>query len=272
MNDEQRRAAGMAKRRQVLGDAHVDRAIAATTPLTADFQDLITRYAWGEIWTRPGLDLHSRRVLSYDTRGHGASDAPPGDYSIDRLSRDLVSLLDHVGIARADLAGVSIGGLTGLWLGVHAPDRVRRLVLANTAARIVTVEFWSDRMRLVAAEGLAALADATMERWFTPEFRAAQPATVARMRATLLASPVLGYLGCCAALRDADLRTEAGRVLAPTLVVTGAHDRSTPSADGLWLADTIPDAHHVEFDAAHLTNVECASAFTDAVQAFLDAA
>ena len=213
-----------------------------------------------------------RRVLSYDTRGHGASDAPPGDYSVDRLARDVVSLLDQVGIARADLAGVSIGGITGIWLGVHAPDRVRRLVLANTGARIVTVEFWSDRMQLVAAEGLTALADATMERWFTPGFRAAQPATVARMRATLLSTAVSGYLGCCAALRDADLRAEVARVVAPTLVVTGAHDRSTPPADGLWLADTIAGAHHVEFDAAHLTNVECASAFTDAVQAFLDAA
>jgi 3-oxoadipate enol-lactonase len=213
-----------------------------------------------------------RRVLGYDTRGHGASDAPPGDYSVDRLGRDVLSLLDHVGIGRADLAGVSIGGITGIWLGIHAPDRVRRLVLANTGARIVTVEFWSDRMRLVAAEGLTALADATMERWFPPAVRAAQPATVARMRATLLSTPVSGYLGCCAALRDADLRTEAGRVAAPSLVVTGAHDRSTPPADGLWLADTIANAHHVEFDAAHLTNVECASAFTDAVQAFLDAA
>jgi 3-oxoadipate enol-lactonase len=212
-----------------------------------------------------------RRVLSYDTRGHGASDAPPGDYSVDRLSRDVLSLLDHVRIARADLAGVSIGGITGIWLGVHAPDRVRRLILANTAARIVTVEFWNDRMRLVAAEGLAALADATMERWFTPEFRAAQPATVARMRDTLLASPLLGYLGCCAALRDADLRDAAAAVTAPTLVVTGAHDRSTPPADGLWLAETIGGAHHVEFDAAHLTNVECAGPFNDAVQAFLDA-
>ena len=213
-----------------------------------------------------------RRVLSYDTRGHGASDAPPGDYSVDRLGRDLLSLLDQVGIARTDLAGVSIGGITGMWLGIHAPDRVRRLVLANTAARIVTVEFWRDRMQLVAAEGLTALADATMERWFTPGFRAAQPATVARMRATLLSTPVLGYLGCCAALRDADLQAEVAQVVAPTLVVTGAHDRSTPPADGLWLADTIAGAHHVEFDAAHLTNVECASAFTDAVQAFLDAA
>jgi 3-oxoadipate enol-lactonase len=213
---------------------------------------------------------HRRRVLSYDTRGHGASDAPAGDYSVDRLGRDLVSLLDHVGMARADVAGVSIGGLTGIWLGVHAPDRVRRLVLANTAARIVTVEFWRDRMRLVAAEGLAALADQTMERWFTAAFRAAQPATVARLRATLLASPVPGYLGCCAALRDADLREVAAEVAAPTLVVTGAHDRSTPPADGLWLAGTIAGAHHVQLDAAHLSNVECAGAFTAAVQAFLE--
>jgi 3-oxoadipate enol-lactonase len=109
-----------------------------------------------------------------------------------------------------------------------------------------------------------------MERWSTAAFRAAQPATVARLRATLLASPVPGYLGCCAALRDADLREVAAEMAAPTLVVTGAHDRSTPPADGLWLAGTIAGAHHVQLDAAHLSNVECAGAFTAAVQAFLE--
>lgn len=219
------------------------------------------------------IDAFSRRhrVLAYDTRGHGASDAPSGDYSLDRLGRDVVSLMDGAGIAQADVAGVSIGGITALWLGIHAPGRVRRLVLANTAARIGSVPFWSERMRLADAEGIAALADVTMERWFTPAFRRAQPGTVARMRATLLAVPVAGYLGCCSALRDADLQGAASRVAAPTLVVTGAQDVATPPAAGVWLADTIAGARVVEFDAAHLANVECAAAFTDAVLAFLDA-
>lgn len=219
------------------------------------------------------IDAFSRRhrVLAYDTRGHGASDAPSGDYSLERLGRDVVSLMDHARFAQADVAGVSIGGITALWLGVHAPGRVRRLVLANTAARIAAVPFWTERMRLAGAEGVAALADVTMERWFTPAFRRAQPGTAARMRATLLAMPVAGYLGCCAALRDADLQCEAAQVVAPTLVVTGAQDVATPPAAGAWLVDAIASARHVEFDAAHLANVECAAAFTDAVLAFVDA-
>jgi 3-oxoadipate enol-lactonase len=212
------------------------------------------------------------RVLAYDTRGHGASDAPSGDYPLDRLGRDVVSLMDHAGFAHTDIAGVSIGGITALWLGVHAPGRVRRLVLANTAARIGSVPFWAERIRLVGAEGVAALAEVTMERWFTPAFRSAQPETVARMRATLLAVSVAGYLGCCAALRDADLHREVPSVVAPTLVVTGAQDVATPPAAGAWLADAIAGARQVGFEAAHLANVECAAAFTDAVLAFLDAA
>jgi 3-oxoadipate enol-lactonase len=219
------------------------------------------------------IDALSRRhrVLAYDTRGHGTSDAPAGDYSLDRLGRDVVSLMDHAGFAQADVAGVSIGGLTALWLGVHAPGRVRRLVLANTAARIGSVPFWTERMRLASTEGVAALADVTMERWFTMAFRRAQPQTVAAMRATLLAVPVAGYLGCCAAVRDGDLQGQATRVTARTLVVTGAQDVATPPAAGAWLADAIAGARLVAFDAAHLANVECAAAFTDAVLAFLDA-
>lgn len=220
------------------------------------------------------IDAFSQRhrVLAYDTRGHGASDAPDGEYSLDRLGRDVVSLMDHAGLAPADVAGVSIGGITALWLGVHAPGLVRRLVLVNTAARIGSVPFWNERMRLVGANGVSSLAEVTMERWFTPAFRRAEPATVARMRATLVGVPMAGYLGCCAALRDADLRSGAGAVVAPTLVVTGVHDAATPPADGAWLAAAIAGAKHIGLEAAHLSNVECAAAFTAAVLAFLDAA
>lgn len=211
------------------------------------------------------------RVVRYDTRGHGASDAPPGPYAIDRLGRDVCSLLDHLGIARAHVAGVSIGGLTALWLGIHAADRVDRLVLANTAARIGSVETWDERMAAVAAGGVAALADATMARWFTAGFRAAEPDVVAGARATLVTTPAAGYLGCCAALRDADLRPLADQVRARSLVVTGTHDVATPAADGAWLAGAIPGAALREFEAAHLANLECAAGFTAAVVAFLSA-
>lgn len=205
------------------------------------------------------------RVLRYDTRGHGASAAPSGDYTIDRLGRDVVSLLDAVGVARASVCGVSIGGLTALWLGIHVPERVERLVLANTAARVGSREFWDARMQLVQSEGLSAVADATMARWFTAGFRDAEAAIVTRMRETLLRVPVSGYLGCCAALREADVRDRAAQVRASTLVVTGRLDLATPPADGRALAAAIPGARLVEFDAAHLSNVECAPAFTAAV-------
>lgn len=211
----------------------------------------------------------SHRLLRYDTRGHGASDAPRGDYSLRRLGDDLLAVMDHAGVARADVCGVSIGGLTALWLGVHAPGRVRRLVLANTAARVGSEAFWAGRMRVAREQGLGAIADVTMERWFTPAFRAARPDLVARMRATLLEVPPAGYLGCCAALRDADLHGDAGRVGAPCLVVAGRHDVATPPPAGEWLAATIPGARLITFDAAHLANVECAAAFTAAVDQFL---
>jgi 3-oxoadipate enol-lactonase len=211
------------------------------------------------------------RVLSCDTRGHGLSDAPAGPYAISRLGADALALMDAAGIARAHVCGVSIGGVTALWLGAHAPERVARLVLANTAARVGSDEFWAERMRVVSRGGLAAIADATMARWFTAAFRQAEPDTVDRLRATLLRVPVAGYLGGCAALRDADLADVAPQVRAATLVVTGTHDVATPPAAGEWLAGAIPGARRVEFAAAHLSNVECAPAFTAAVLEFLQA-
>jgi len=223
------------------------------------------------LWDRQVIAFAERyRVLRYDTRGHGASAAPAGDYTIDRLGRDVLSLMDEAGLRQAHVCGVSIGGLTALWLGIHAPDRVLRLVLANTAARIGSLEFWTERMRIVRTEGLEALAEVTMQRWFTERFRTADPAMIARMRATMLGVPAAGYLGCCAALRAADLRELAPRVQAPALVVTGAADVATPPAAGEALAATIPGARLLALEAAHLANVEQAPAFTAAVLAFLE--
>ena len=224
------------------------------------------------LWA-PQLDALGRRfrVVRYDTRGHGASDAPPGPYTIDRLGQDVISLLDGLEIARAHVCGISIGGLTALWLGVHAAGRVDRLVLANTAARIGSPAAWDERMQLVAAGGVEALADATLTRWFTPGFRDAAPDVVARTRTTFLDTPPAGYLGCCGALRAADLRAVAGQVRARTLVVTGAHDVATPPEDGAWLAEAIAGAALRQFDAAHLANLESAAGFTDAVERFLSA-
>lgn len=210
------------------------------------------------------------RVLTYDTRGHGESAAPAVGYSVERLGHDALALMDAVGFARAHVCGLSIGGITALWLGVHAPERVQRLVLANTAARIGSPELWAERMRAVSADGMSALADGALARWFTAAFRQAEPATIARMRATLLRVPVPGYLGGCAALRDADMQDVASHVRAQTLVVTGAHDVATPPAAGEWLAGAIAGATLLELDAAHLSNIERAPEFTAALVAFLE--
>jgi 3-oxoadipate enol-lactonase len=221
------------------------------------------------LWDRQIDALADRyRVLRYDTRGHGDSDAPAGDYTIDRLGQDVLSLMDAIGVAAAHVCGISIGGMTALWLGAHAPERVHRLVLANTAARIGTVTLWNERMQVAASEGLDPLAEGAMTRWFTSAFRTAEPETIARLRATMCRTRVAGYLGCCAALRDADLRGVASRVRSMCLVITGLHDVSTPHADGMWLAETIPVSELVMLNAAHLSNIERAAEFNTAIVGF----
>ena len=210
-----------------------------------------------------------RRVVRYDMRGHGASAVPPGDYTVERLGRDVLSIMDAQGIERAALAGISIGGIVSLWVATHAPERVERLVLANTAARIGNDPLWKERVRVVREDGLIQLADATMTRWFTPTFRERHPDVVAGFHRTVSQTHPDGYVGCCAALRDADLRPLAASVAVPTLVIVGTHDVATTAADGYWLADAIPGAKLIELDAAHLSNVERAEAFNDAVRTFL---
>lgn len=209
------------------------------------------------------------RIVRYDTRGHGASSAGTGPADLARLGRDVLALLDHLGIARAAFCGISMGGLTGQWLGIHAPERIERLVLANTAARIGTAEAWSTRARQVRAAGMDAIADGAAARWFTPAFIERAPATVDAMLATLRGQDAEGYAACCDALALADLRADAGTIAAPTLVVAGRDDPVTTVADAAWLRDRIPGARLAEVAASHLSNIEAAAAFTDALRGFL---
>ena len=157
-----------------------------------------------------------------------------------------------------------------MWLGVHAPQRIDRLVLCNTAPRIGSAERWNARIDAVIRGGVSGIADALMEVWFTPRFRDAAADTVQRMRAMLIASPAEGYVASCAAVRDMDQWATLSRIDRPTLIVTGAHDASTPPAEGKRMAEVIADAEHVELDAAHISNVEAASRFSAEVLAFLD--
>jgi 3-oxoadipate enol-lactonase len=209
------------------------------------------------------------RVLRYDARGHGLSAAPAGPYALEHLGRDVLEMLDALKIERANFCGLSMGGLTGLWLGIHAGGRIERLVACNTAARVGTAEAWNSRMAAVRSGGMQAVTPALLERWFTAAFRERSPAVIESTREMLLGAPVEGYLACCAAVRDADLREKVSAIKIPTLVISGASDPVTPPAEGRSLAEKISGARHVELDAAHLSNIEAAAQFTDALLQFL---
>lgn len=222
-----------------------------------------------DMWQAQAVLQREFRILRYDTRGHGESAVPAGPYTIDQLGRDVVSLLDHLEIAQAAFCGVSMGGVTGQWLGVHAPERVSRLVVANTAARVGTEQAWRDRAALVRAQGLGPIAQATPARWFTPDFIETCSDRVGALLDTLRGLSPEGYAACCEALATADLRTDISRITVPVLVVAGLHDPVTTPADADFIAGQIPGAQRVDLPASHLSNIEAAGQFNDALRAFL---
>lgn len=225
-----------------------------------------------EMWQPQMAALALRfRVLRYDTRGHGQSGLSPSPYQVDTLGKDVLALLDALGIARAHFCGLSMGGMTGMWLGVHAPDRIGRLALCNTAAKIGTPDVWNSRIATVEKGGIEAILSGVIQRWFTEDFANRQPREVERIAAMLLATSPQGYCAACGAVRDMDQRQAIAAIRAPTLVVTGRYDLATPAADGRLVADAIPGAGYVELPAAHLSNIECEQAFTGALLDFLTA-
>jgi 3-oxoadipate enol-lactonase len=210
------------------------------------------------------------RVLRYDLRGHGRSPVPEAPYSIADLGSDLLALLDRNGIARASLFGVSLGGMVSMWVAVHAPERVDRLVLCSTSAVMGPPESWTERAALVRREGTAAVADSVVARWFTPAFAAAQPDVVARIRGQLAATPAEGYAGCCEAIREMDQRPDLPAIAAPTLVIAAEGDPSTPPAHARAIAGLIPGARLEVLDrGAHLVNVEAPDVVNPLVLAHL---
>ncbi|MFY9731193.1 MAG: 3-oxoadipate enol-lactonase [Candidatus Acidiferrales bacterium] len=209
------------------------------------------------------------RVLRYDTRGHGQSSVTPGPYSMSQLGRDVVELLDAVGIERAHFCGLSMGGVTGMWLGVYAPQRISRLVLCNTAAKIGSTEMWNARIETVRTNGLSAVAETQAQRWFTPTFIAKVPDVIAATRQMIASTSPEGYAANCGAIRDMDQRETISRIRARTLVIGGLHDPVISAADLRYLVDTIPGAKLVELDASHLSNVEAPVEFTKALLNFL---
>ncbi len=223
------------------------------------------------MWDVQAARLADRfRVLRYDSRGHGKSDAPEGEYTLDMLGRDLLVLMDALDIETARYCGLSKGGMVGMWMGINAPERIERLALCNTAAQIPTPEMWDGRIRTVREKGMDAITPTVLERWFTQDFRDAHPESIEPVRRMLLTTPPQGYMGCCAAIRDMDQREAIRAIDRPTLVLAGRHDPATTPAAAEEIAAAIPGARLEVIDAAHLSNIEAPAAFDDVVLPFLE--
>jgi 3-oxoadipate enol-lactonase len=209
------------------------------------------------------------RVLRYDSRGHGQTSVTQGEYSVEMLGRDVIQLLNALNLERVNFCGLSIGGMTGMWLAVNAPERLENLVLSNTAPKLGNPNMWNERIRAVREGGTKAVAQQVIERWFTPEFRTKHPNEVVKTRNMIESTSTDGYTGSCAAVRDFDFWEQVSAIRAQTLVITGTHDSAAPPSEAQKLAKQIPGARYIELTAAHISNVEAASRFTDEVSAFL---
>jgi len=209
------------------------------------------------------------RVIRYDRRGHGKSGTPPGPYSIEDFGKDALAILDDLNIAHTHWCGLSIGGAVGQWLAANAPDRIDRLVLADTTCHVPDPAPLQARIKTVTDKGLEAIADETMARWFTEEFRDREPQAVNRIRAMLTSNSIAGYAASCAALSGLDLREALSRIKARTLVIGGRYDTSSPLQMAATIRAGIAGASMTILDAAHLSNIEAPYGFNEALTGFL---
>jgi 3-oxoadipate enol-lactonase len=209
------------------------------------------------------------RIVRYDRRGHGQSGAPKGPYSMERLGKDVLSILDGLKIDKINWCGLSMGGMVGQWLGANAPQRIHKLILSNTSSYYPDKAPWNDRMKMARETGLSAMVDANMERWFTKSFRERDAGTLTKMKQMFVATPIEGYLACCAAVRDMDFRDSNPKISLPTLVIVGAQDPATPPAAGEAIHKAVKGSQLISLDAAHISNMEQPKAYSDAVVKFL---
>ncbi|MFC5743605.1 3-oxoadipate enol-lactonase [Dyella tabacisoli] len=210
------------------------------------------------------------RVLRYDARGHGKSDAPEGGYSMDRLGRDVIELLDALGIERAHFLGLSLGGLIGQWLGIHAPDRIGLLILSNTSAHLGPVEEFDARIAaLQTSPDMAAVAQAFLANWFPAHMFEAKHPAIEPFRDMLLSTPPKGLAGCYAAVRDNDMRRTIALINRPTLVIAGTDDTVTLPSHGEHIAATVPGARLVMLPSVHFPNIEHPDTYVRTVLDFL---
>lgn len=213
----------------------------------------------GAMWEPqiPAWEGHLR-LVRYDHRGHGGSPVPPGPYALEQLAGDVLALLDDLGLERASVGGTSLGGMVAMWLAAHAPERVERLVVCCSSAHMPPASAWHERAQAVrAADSVEPVADAVLERWTTPGFRAEHPEVVKGLLAMLVETPAEGYAGCCEAIAGMDLRAALPAISAPTLVIVGEQDPATPPPHGRAIADAVPGARLESLSpAAHLAGVE----------------
>ena len=225
-----------------------------------------------KMW-QPQIDFFQQDffVICYDTRGHGASSAPQGPYSIDQLGQDVVNLLDHLNVEKAAFCGISMGGLTGQWLAIHRPERFNQVVVCNTAAKIGQEQAWNDRAALVREQGLQPIASTAASRWFTEPFIQSNATVVNNLQNDLAAGSAEGYASCCEALAKADVREQLKDITVPVLVVAGQQDPVTTVVDGQFMVERIANSQLFEINASHISNVELPNEFNQAVKQFIQA-
>ena len=246
---------------------HVELEGPADAPVLMLSNSLGTNLA---MWDPQMPELTKRfHVVRYDSRGHGQSAATEGPYSIEQLARDALGIMDELGFEKVHWIGLSKGGMVGQWLLTHAPERIERAVLANTAAQAGSADVWNDRIRTVRESGMEAVAGSVVDRWFTKDFQERDPLAVGKIQAMLDTTSPEGYVGSAAAVRDMDQRESIRTIERPVLVIVGRHDPATPPEAGALIADSIPGAELVTLEAAHLSNIEDEAAFTQAVMQFL---
>ena len=212
------------------------------------------------------LEMEGFKVVRYDSRGHGQSDAPEGAYSIEMLADDAAGLLNHLNIPSAHYCGLSKGGMVGQMLGVRHPDRIKTLTLADTAAHMPATDTWAQRIVTVTDSGMEAVVDGTVDRWFTAPGQQRIPDEVEKVRDMILSTPVAGFIGCCRAIMAMDMRPTNPSIKTPTLVICGEEDTGTTPVQAKEIADAIPGATlELIPSAAHLANIEQPVAFTNAL-------
>ncbi|HWV42591.1 3-oxoadipate enol-lactonase [Pseudorhodoplanes sp.] len=210
------------------------------------------------------------RVVRYDRRGHGRSGITEGPYSMEMLARDAIAIMDALKLDKVNWLGLSMGGMEGMWLGAKAGNRIDKLILSNTSAHYPDKTMWHTRMDTVGKAGsVAAIADMVINAWLTKDFQTAHPDVTARMKEMMIATPVEGYLGCCAAVRDMDHREILKEIKVPTLIIAGSKDPATNVAAAEFIRDSIPGAKLAVVDAAHIANVEVPEVYAKEVLGFL---